>query len=231
MSTRSIAKINTIEILMIIIISLLLTIAMDFLDGYERLQLFIVNNNLTLFDEFIVFFPAFIAMGFIILSFKHLQELGLEIRRRQEAEAALLESEKNYRQLSITDELTGLFNQRHFFYRLQAEIDRLERYAKPLSIMLLDLDNFKKYNDTFGHLEGDTVLRETGQIISSSIRSADLAFRYGGEEFIVILPETQGQTACIVAERIRTTLKDKKFLPKVEKITPQHVTVSIGVAT
>jgi diguanylate cyclase (GGDEF)-like protein len=221
-------KITSMEILIIIFFSLICTIIMDHLNAYERLQLFIIEKNISVFDEFIVFFPAFIAMGFILFSTKRVQELGLEIKRRQDAEAALLESEKSYRELSITDELTGLFNQRHFFHCVKAEIDRSKRYAKSLSLILLDVDDFKIFNDTYGHLDGDKVLKEIGRIIHSVIRSADSAFRYGGEEFVVIMPETSGSSAHTVAERIRAGFKNHAFTTHND--ATEHLTLSLGVA-
>ena len=221
-------KLTTMEIIIIIFFSLVCTIIMDYLDAYERLQLFIDNNNVSVFDEFIVFFPAFLAMGFILFSTKRVQELALEVKRRQDAEAALLESEKNYRQLSITDELTGLFNQRHCFQRLKAELDRCNRYSKSLSLILMDIDDFKVFNDTFGHLDGDKVLKEIGRIILSYIRSSDSAFRYGGEEFVVIMPETPGSSASNVANRIREGFKNHAF--KTHNNNSEHLTLSLGVA-
>jgi len=221
-------KLTTMEVLSIIFISLISTIIMDYLDGYERLQLFIIDNNISVFDEFIVFFPAFIAIGFVIFSTKRVQELGQEVKKRQDAEAALLQSEKNYRELSITDELTGLFNQRHFFHRVKAEVDRAQRYSKTLSLVLMDVDDFKIFNDTHGHLDGDKVLKEIGRIIHTFIRSSDSAFRYGGEEFVVIMPETNGSSASTVAERIRQGFKKHEF--KTHKHITENLTLSLGVA-
>lgn len=220
-------KPSTMEVIIIVFFSLVGTILMDYLNAYERLHLFIVNKNLTLFDEFIVFFPAFIAMGFILFSTKRVKELSGEIKKRQDAEAALLESERNYRHLSITDELTGLFNQRHFFDRLKAEVDRAQRYSKTLSIILMDVDDFKVFNDMYGHLEGDKVLNAIGHVINGHIRSSDTAFRYGGEEFIVIMPETNGSSASIVADRIRMGFGSHAFETK--EHGTQHLTLSLGI--
>ncbi len=221
-------KLTTMEVLIIILFSLICTIIMGYLDAYERLQLFIFHYNLTVFDEFIIFFPAFIAIGFILFSTKRVQELGQEIIKRQNAETALRESENNYRQLSITDELTGLYNQRHFFKRLKAELDRAQRYSKTVSLILMDVDDFKIFNDSHGHLEGDKVLRRAGQIILSHIRSSDSAFRYGGEEFVVIMPETGASSTVNVAERIRKKFKSHAFEP--QENSREHLTISIGMA-
>ena len=107
------------------------------------------------------------------------------------------------------------------------EIDRFNRYRHPLTLLLLDIDHFKNYNDKYGHLEGDKVLVRFSQIIKSSLRTNDSAYRYGGEEFTVILPETAGEEAKTVAQRIRATLEAETFYPKNgNEVT---ITISIGV--
>ncbi len=106
-------------------------------------------------------------------------------------------------QRSRIDELTGLFSRRHFEERLKEEIARHSRYGDVFSLLMLDLDAFKTYNDVYGHPSGDVLLHRIGEIVTSSIRSADQAFRYGGDEFIVILPQTSYKEAHVVAERIR----------------------------
>ena len=143
-------------------------------------------------------------------------------------EEALRESERRYKDLSITDDLTGLFNQRHFYNQLRAEIDRIQRYKHPLALLLIDVDNFKIYNDTYGHLAGDKVLARLGAVIRGSIRRTDSGYRYGGEEFTVILTETRGQDAGVAAERLRKRFADEIFFPV--PLEPVRVTVSIGIA-
>ncbi len=110
--------------------------------------------------------------------------------------------------LSITDGLTNLFNQRHFHSCLADEIDRVNRYNSPLSLICFDLDRFKDCNDRFGHLEGDNVLRRVGTLLNVITRRTDKAFRYGGDEFFVILPETNLDQAMITAEKIRKIFND-----------------------
>ncbi len=129
--------------------------------------------------------------------------------------------------LAITDGLTKLYNLRHFYNLLEIEIDRCRRYGHSLALLLADIDNFKVYNDTYGHLEGDKVLVRIGQIIRSCLRTMDSAFRYGGEEFTVILPETSAQEANNVAHRIRTAVEFENFFPEPENVVT--VTISIGV--
>jgi two-component system cell cycle response regulator len=149
----------------------------------------------------------------------------LKERRLSQERTQMLEKLKR---LSITDGLTKLYNSRYFYNQLKIEIDRTERYQRPLSLLLLDIDKFKDYNDTYGHLEGDQVLIRLGQVIRSCLRKMDSAYRYGGEEFTVILPETEGDEAATVAERIRTAVEMERFTP-VKGGDPVSITISIGV--
>jgi diguanylate cyclase (GGDEF)-like protein len=128
-------------------------------------------------------------------------------------------------EIARVDGITELFNRRHFDERMKEEIDRHARYGDILSILLLDLDNFKKYNDTFGHLAGDRLLVHAAQLIQSAIRSSDLAFRYGGDEFAVILPNSSTMDAFNVAERIREKVAFEMASRQID------VTVSVGVAS
>jgi diguanylate cyclase (GGDEF)-like protein len=156
------------------------------------------------------------------------RQLALEIEDRKQAEEALRESEQKYHELSITDSLTGLFNTRHFYAQLRGEIDRALRYARPLSLLLLDIDDFKVYNDTFGHMEGDDVLARLADVLRGSMRVTDSAYRYGGEEFCVILPETDGPNGLTIANRIRESFRNEVFSP--DKAKEVHVTISVGIA-
>lgn len=151
-----------------------------------------------------------------------------DITKRKQAQEALRESEKRYMALSITDSLTGLYNSRHFYNQLKSEIERAIRYKRSLSLLLLDVDNFKHYNDNYGHLEGDKVLVRLGEVIRGCIRKADSAYRYGGEEFTVMLPETESKETIDIAERIRKRFETETFSPTPEDTV--HVTVSIGTA-
>lgn len=149
------------------------------------------------------------------------------ITERKRAEKELIESEKRYKALSITDSLTKLFNSRHFFDQLRYEVERTDRYSNPLSLILLDIDDFKKYNDTYGHLEGDKVLSVLADAISENLRHIDSAYRYGGEEFTVLLPGTECENAFIVAERIRKSFENSILSPL--KRLEVHKTISVGV--
>jgi diguanylate cyclase (GGDEF)-like protein len=146
---------------------------------------------------------------------------------RKRAEEALRESEKRYRELSIVDDLTQLYNSRHFYLQLKIELDRSNRYGQPLTLLLLDLDDFKIFNDTYGHVEGDQVLRRLGQVVKRCLRETDFAFRYGGEEFTILLPMTTCGDAAVTAERIRADLKEEIFSPVQGQDV--YMTVSIGL--
>ena len=155
------------------------------------------------------------------------QELRQEILARKRIEEDLRRSEMRYRELSLTDELTGLYNARHFFRQVQAEVDRALRYGNPLSICVLDIDRFKEYNDAYGHLCGDSVLSELGRVIQKLIRDSDSAYRYGGEEFIIALPGVDPEMARTVIDRIRT---DFAALPHAYPGGALYATFSAGVA-
>jgi diguanylate cyclase (GGDEF)-like protein len=131
--------------------------------------------------------------------------------------------------LSIHDGLTGLHNYREFRRRLAAEVERALRYDRPLSLLLFDIDHFKAVNDTFGHLAGDEVLRTLAAMVRGAVRPTDQVARYGGDEFAILLAETPGSGALVMAERVRALLASRA-LP-VTAGQAIAITVSIGVAT
>ncbi|MBI4559926.1 MAG: sensor domain-containing diguanylate cyclase [Candidatus Hydrogenedentes bacterium] len=129
--------------------------------------------------------------------------------------------------LATTDGLTGLYNHRYFCERLEGELARARRYGVPLSCLMLDMDNFKAINDTFGHMQGDQVLREAAERVRRTVRKSDVVARYGGEEFAVIMPQTGTAGARAQAERIREVMQMTAY----EGLPPDFpVTVSVGVA-
>lgn len=134
------------------------------------------------------------------------------------------------RHMAVTDGLTGLYNSRHFYRLLDEELQRSERYDHSFSLLMFDLDDFKKYNDRYGHLAGDDLLRELAGLVRTITRSSDLAFRYGGEEFILILPETPRPAALRMAERLRIAVQDHEFVVR-GGTDVGRITISIGVAT
>lgn len=132
------------------------------------------------------------------------------------------------RYLSLTDALTGLYNRRHFNAELEREFMRSKRYGGNLCIAIIDIDFFKKINDTYGHLCGDYVLKEVAYLILGNFRKTDMVFRYGGEEFVVLMTETSLENSLIPLERLRKTIENNNFIFKGEKI---KVTISIGTET
>jgi diguanylate cyclase (GGDEF)-like protein len=130
---------------------------------------------------------------------------------------------------AITDGLTGLYNYRYFLTLLDREFKRAARYGRPLSLILLDIDHFKRYNDTNGHSLGNEALRQVADIMRQVSRDVDFTVRYGGEEFIVLLPETNLTEACAVAERLRAAIADHSFLGCASQ-PGGALTISLGVA-
>jgi len=135
-----------------------------------------------------------------------------------------------YKKLSNSDALTELANYRYFQKVLQKEMARAERYNRPLSLMMIDIDDFKSCNDTHGHPAGDVVLKEIAMLIKKNTRGCDLTARYGGEEFSVILPETSEEETLVVAERIRESVEKHSF--KTEDNKPiNNLSVTIGLSS
>ncbi len=129
--------------------------------------------------------------------------------------------EEEVQRLSITDDLTGLYNYRHFYKTLELEIARLKRQRTALSLLMFDMDNFKRYNDLYGHLEGDKVLKKVGEVVDRLIRShVDSGYRYGGDEFAVLLVGATLDQAMPIAERLRISIEQAGF---------RDISVSIGV--
>jgi diguanylate cyclase (GGDEF)-like protein len=141
----------------------------------------------------------------------------------------LQEANARLERLAVTDGLTGVFNHRRFQEQLQAEILRSERHKRPLSVLMIDVDFFKKVNDALGHPAGDELLRRLAEVLSADLRQTDLIARYGGEEFAVLLPETSKTEAVQVAERMRQAVESQ--LNGEGAKWPVRITVSIGVAT
>ena len=134
-----------------------------------------------------------------------------------------------YRQLSILDGLTEVFNHRYFHEVMVREISRAKRFSHPLSLLMVDVDDFKQYNDAYGHIAGDRALRKVAHVFTEAIRKLDLVFRYGGEEFTIILVETDREGALVIAERIRREVEKTKFEEDGSIVV--KLTVSIGLAS
>jgi diguanylate cyclase (GGDEF)-like protein len=151
---------------------------------------------------------------------KHLREGREQLSAVNEA---LRVKNEELGRLSVTDQLTGLFNRRRLMEELGGEVLRSKRHEHAFSILVMDVDHFKKFNDAYGHLAGDRVLAGVGDVLRETTREIDCPARYGGEEFVAVLPETKLAAAVDVAERIRETLATRIF-------EGRRVTLSIGVA-
>ena len=154
-------------------------------------------------------------------------ELGSLTRVFNDMVARLRHGREELERLSVTDGLTGLYNRNHLMETITKEVARSDRQEEPFAAMMIDLDHFKKYNDTHGHLGGDEILVKMSAIFSDCIREVDYAARYGGEEFLILLPGTDLEGGVEVAERIRSRLADTKLDDKKKKV---GITLSIGVA-
>lgn len=160
------------------------------------------------------------AYDYIVKPF-NVDEIKLVIRRAAERQYLLQEAGQKefYRELSILDCLTGVYNHRHFQEVLPREVERAKRYNFTISLLMIDLDDFKKHNDTYGHLAGDKLLRAFAEFFVGAIRAEDMVFRYGGEEFTIICPETPKQAGVAVAKRLLNLAKQK-----------MSVSISIGLS-
>ncbi|MEK5331836.1 sensor domain-containing diguanylate cyclase [Lysinibacillus sp. FSL W8-0992] len=150
-----------------------------------------------------------------------LEQLHLEIGKKQDE---LLNINATLVELSVTDKLTGLKNRRFFQEQLEEQLAIFHESAKPFSLLILDIDHFKKVNDTFGHQVGDEVLAQLAQILNAQARQGDVVARFGGEEFVIILPETDVTTSWTIAEQLRQAVEQAQW-------QTGSITISIGIAT
>ena len=160
-----------------------------------------------------------------------LNELMLRINRVIRERSLINERDRmieRLKKLSIRDPLTELYNSRHFYDQLEDEIQRSERYLHPLSLIFIDIDHFKAINDTYGHMVGDQALLLIAKKMQASLRSQDTAFRFAGDEFTIILPETTADNAKFVADRIRSEMAKESLVIFEQEIT--NITMSIGIA-
>ncbi len=155
---------------------------------------------------------------------KPVEPPALDIRIKKAIEHA------QTKRLAYTDGLTSLDNYRSFHTRLQQEIERADRYHRPLSLIMLDIDYFKTYNDTHGHPQGDAILTDVARILKKTSRASDIVARYGGEEFALILPETDKPSAEALGNRLREEIEQYKF-PGEERLPGHVLTISVGIAS
>jgi diguanylate cyclase (GGDEF)-like protein len=158
----------------------------------------------------------------------------IELLRKIAGQAAMvidrITQYQHHRELSMTDELTGVFNRRYFNQRFDREIQRSQRYDRPLTLLMIDIDHFKTFNDHHGHLMGDKVLQSVATLLEHSIRKADIIARFGGEEFVILLPEIDKERGRKVAEKLRRTIERASF-PNAETQPLGRLTISIGSAS
>ena len=167
----------------------------------------------------------------IISSIHDITERKMREKKIQDLIKQLELEKESAQQNSVTDSLTGLMNRRFFDEELKKEYYRLKRSGGSLSLIMLDIDFFKKFNDTYGHVAGDECLRRMGKRFAELVgRQQDTIARYGGEEFVVILPETEGEGAMSMAEKIRMAVEEMQIPNEKSEISP-YVTVSLGVIT
>lgn len=156
----------------------------------------------------------------MLLSFANYASIALE-------RGAYYSMSEEFKMISMTDPLTGLFNRRYFRERLFEEVERVKRHSECFTIFVIDVDNFKIFNDKYGHIAGDDILKRVSRSIRNTVRSMDVVARYGGEEFTVILPHTNKKESFVIAERIRKEIEGMK--PSSPEIT-EHPTISVGIA-
>jgi diguanylate cyclase (GGDEF)-like protein len=156
---------------------------------------------------------------------KDFSDEDVEMLKAVADQAAVAINKAQLWDMAVTDSLTGLYVRRYFMVKLQEELHRAQRYNNILSVVMADLDRFKKINDTYGHAAGDRVLKAIGKFLQQNVRDVDVVARYGGEEFVIMIPEAANDAAHILSERVRKNLSEMKFdnLPS--------VTISLGIAT
>ena len=211
------------EVLRWLIISLVLTIGAE-LAFTSYISVYGFSNLVGHFFKIIAFY----------FTYKAIIEMGLErphrllFRNLKQSESELGKALEEVQRLAITDSLTGLYNRRHFLELAEHELQRARRYRRFLSAIMLDIDHFKQVNDTYGHAAGDHVLKEVADCCRQVMRKEDVLGRYGGEEFVIMLPESNLSATCQVAERLRQSIAQKTIDTEVG---PVMVTVSLGVIT
>jgi diguanylate cyclase (GGDEF)-like protein len=192
----------------------------------EILSFFEIDpGNMKPFSQ--IFQEANEELGKLNLSYEQLiVELKQAKEKAENFAQELKKANERLRDMAFKDGLTGLYNHRYFQDLMDSELSRAIRYKRPFSLIMLDLDHFKKINDKYGHPVGDLVLKEVSKTIKITVRDSDIAARYGGEEFAIVLPETELKGAAMTAERLRKAVEQLEIDTKGCRI---DVTVSVGV--
>lgn len=161
----------------------------------------------------------------------NLAEIKITVDRAVERQTLIrgVKEKDYYKGLSLIDGLTGLYNHRHFYHLLGQEIIKAQRYPQSVSLFMIDIDDFKIYNDTYGHLVGDEILRKLAMVLKKVVRKVDYVARYGGEEFSIILPQTDKEKSFISARRLMKVVEETQFKGE-EKLPRGHLTISMGIA-
>lgn len=168
-------------------------------------------------------FTEFVSWAEKLLNIKTLQEENITLRAEIKAKQEKIE------EISLTDDLTGLYNIRFLNQSIDIEIERSHRFGSIFSLIFMDIDDLKKVNDRFGHLTGSRVLIETARILKGNMRKVDIIIRYGGDEFVIIMPQTSKESCFMVANRLRRTIEESVFLKSEDN--PVRITASFGVAS
>lgn len=179
-----------------------------------------------IYNHFYYYFYMALVTPFVFAVFGYY--LGVKSDENQNQKEFIRQQRDFLETQSMTDDITGFYNHRHLLEEIEKELERSRRHKHVLSALMVDVDNFKSVNDTYGHPTGDRVLREVAQVLAVSIRKIDIVGRYGGDEFVVILPEAGADSAETVANRVLENMRTHRFQSKLD---PIQVTVSVGVAT
>jgi diguanylate cyclase (GGDEF)-like protein len=172
-------------------------------------------------------FSVLLMVAYGIFLAAHSRSTHVDLERAYSAH--LEELSQRLRNMAYRDALTGLFNHRYFYEQLSHEVERSVRYGQPLTLLLLDMDNFKEINDTYGHMAGDKFLGMVGQAIARQIRASDIGARYGGDEFVVILPNTGAEEAKRTAQKLEAAVASSAALSAIDESV--KLGVSVGIAT
>ncbi len=187
------------------------------------------DKNLWIKDKYAVpvrgplSFTEFISWAEKLLNIKTLREENSALR------AEIKAKQKKIEEISITDDLTGLYNIRFLNQSLDIEIERSRRFGSMFTLIFMDIDDLKKVNDRFGHLTGSKVLIETASVLQENLRKVDIIIRYGGDEFVIIMPHATKESGFLVADRLRKTIEERVFLKNDHH--PVRITASFGIAS